>query len=178
MRRMILPGLMMHSDTIEKFIFFLKWSQITVLPILLWMCLSSCDRNMVFDKNKMLADAAWKSNGIIKFNVPITDTTIPYNFYLNIRVTAEYKFANLFLFMKTLYPNGQISTDTIECFLAGIDGKWLGKRSGKIIDNRILLRKKMKYPQYGTYSFEFEQAMRDSVLANVENFGIRIEKSE
>jgi gliding motility-associated lipoprotein GldH len=177
-RKMILPGLMMHADTNKKNILLFKRTGIVFLFLVLGVSFSSCDRNMVFDNNKTLADAGWNSSDIVKFNVPIADTAVPYNFYLNIRVTTEYKFANLFLYMKTLYPNGQISIDTIECFLADIDGRWLGSRSGKIIDNRILFRKNMKYPLFGTYSFEFEQAMRDSVLTNVENFGIRIEKAE
>jgi gliding motility-associated lipoprotein GldH len=137
-----------------------------------------CDRDLVFEKNKTLPDAVWKNKDIIKFNVPINNNNLFCNFYLNVRVTSQYKFANLFLFMKTLYPNGQISIDTVECFLADINGRWLGSRSGKIINNHIPLRKNMNFPLQGVYSFEFEQAMRDSALEYVEDFGIRIEKAE
>jgi gliding motility-associated lipoprotein GldH len=151
-----------------------KLSLMVVTILCLMLC--ACDPNLVYEKNKTLEDAVWKSNNIVKFNVPITDTNTAYNFYLNIRVNSEYSFANLFLFMKTLFPNGQMSTDTVECFLAGTDGRWLGSRSGRLIDNQILFRKQFRYPLKGTYSFEFEQGMRDTVLKNVENFGIRIEK--
>jgi gliding motility-associated lipoprotein GldH len=146
--------------------------------LVLMLIISGCDRNMVFEKNKSLPEAVWKSKDIIKFNVPIDNENSLYNYYLNVRVTSQYKFANLFLFMKTLYPNGQFSIDTVECFLADVNGRWMGSRSGKIINNRIPLRKSMKFPLQGVYSFEFEQAMRDTALAYIEDFGIRIEKAE
>jgi gliding motility-associated lipoprotein GldH len=166
----------MHASKSKRNIFLFFKTAIALMIVV--PIISGCDRNLVFEKNKTLPDAVWRSKDIIKFNVPINDSTLFYNYFLNVRVTSEYKFANLFLFMKTLYPNGQISMDTVECFLADINGRWLGSRSGKIINNRIPLRKNMKYPLRGVYSFEFEQAMRDTVLEHVEDFGIRIEKAE
>lgn len=145
---------------------------------ILTLTIVSCDNNMVYENNKTIPESVWHSDNIMKFNVKISDTTLKYNFYLNIRIKQEYQFANLFLFQKTLFPDGKMSNDTIECFLADVDGRWLGKNSGSIIDNRILLYKNVRFKQYGTYSFEFEQAMRDTALANVEDFGIRIEKTE
>jgi gliding motility-associated lipoprotein GldH len=159
-----------------NFHLFGRLSVLFVTGLCIMLC--GCDASLIYEKDKTLDNSIWKSNDVVKFNVPITDTNTAYNFYLNIRVNSEYAFANLFLFMQTLYPNGQMSSDTIECFLSGTDGRWLGSRSGRIIDNQILLRKQFKYPLQGTYSFEFEQGMRNTVLENVENFGIRIEKSE
>jgi len=70
------------------------------------------------------------------------------------------------------------SIDTIECLLADDSGKWLGKERGKMVDNRILFRRGIRFKLSGNYSFEFEQAMRDTDLNGIEDFGIRIEKSE
>lgn len=143
--------------------------------LFLW---TACDENLVYEKNKELDGGVWKSTEVVKFNVDLNDVNQAYDFYLNIRITGDYRFANMFLFMRTLYPDGRISTDTVECYFADMDGRWLGKRSGSLVDNRILLRKNMKFEQAGAYSFEFEQGMRDTVLAEVRDFGIRIERSE
>jgi gliding motility-associated lipoprotein GldH len=178
MRKMTLPVSTMHSDRSEKRIFSNARHVYSILILAILLFITGCDRNLVFEKNKTLPDAVWKSVDIAKFNVAINDSSVFYDFYLNIRISSEYKYSNLFLFMKTLYPNGQISSDTVECFFADARGKWLGSRSGRIIDNRILMLKNMKYPMKGVYSFEFEQAMRDTVLQNVEDFGIRVEKSQ
>lgn len=138
--------------------------------------LISCDSSMVFEKNKEIGKSGWNKSDIAKFNAEINDNTIPYNFYINIRNTNDYQFSNVFLFVKTLYPDGKISVDTVECYLADLDGKWLGKSSGRVIDNRILFKKNVKFPEKGMYSFEFEQAMRVDMLEGIEDFGIRIEK--
>ena len=92
------------------------------------------------------------------------------------RNTTDYPYSNLYVFLKTFYPKGQISVDTLECFLAEADGKWLGKRRGSMVDHRILLQRTFRFVQSGTYSFEFEQAMRVNPLPGIRNFGIRIEK--
>ena len=136
----------------------------------------SCDSLMVFEKNKEVGKDGWAKGDIAKFNVEIPNNTLPYNFYINIRISNDYAFSNIFLFIKTLYPDGKISLDTVECYLADIEGKWLGNTSGRFIDNRILFKKNVKFPVQGMYSFEFEQAMRVEKLEGIEDFGIRIEK--
>lgn len=149
---------------------------VVAVPVLILQ--TSCDRNMVFEEYRSPEGDCWNYKDLMKYNVNISETAIPYNFYINIRVRSDYKYSNLYLFMKTLYPSGKISVDTVECFLADVDGRWLGERSGGSIDNRILLRKDLRFQEAGLYSFEFEQAMRDTALMSIENFGIRIEKAE
>jgi gliding motility-associated lipoprotein GldH len=146
--------------------------------ILLLTLFFACTRNAIFDTTKKIDDGVWKSSDIVKFSVPVTDTLQPCNFYINIRNSTEYPFSNLYLFIKTFYPNGKISIDTVECYLADTEGKWLGNRSGGRVDNRILFRKSFRFRMLGTYSFEFEQAMRTEELHGIEDFGIRIEKFE
>ena len=144
--------------------------------LLLSFALYSCDSSMVFEKNKEIGKEGWAKGDIAKFNAEIPDATLPYNFYINIRNSNDYSYSNIFLFVKTLYPDGKISVDTVECYLADLDGKWLGKASGRYVDNRILFKKNVKFPASGMYSFEFEQAMRTEKLEGIEDFGIRIEK--
>jgi gliding motility-associated lipoprotein GldH len=146
--------------------------------LLLISLLQACTDDVIFDSSKELPEAVWKSSDIVKFAVPVSDTLQPVNFYFNVRNKTDYAFSNLFLFMKTFYPNGKISIDTIECFLADNEGRWLGRSRNGRVDNRILFRKAIKFPLKGNYSFEFEQAMRTEDLRGIQNFGIRIEKFE
>jgi gliding motility-associated lipoprotein GldH len=155
----------------------LQKSVFLIVPVIV-LFLTACDSKMVFEKNKKMDEATWNSTDIVKFNVAIPDTLAGYNYYINIRNTTDYGFANLFMFVKTVYPDGKISVDTVECYLADIQGRWLGKGQGRIIDNRILFRKSVRFPQAGVYSFEYEQGMRVNQLYGIEDIGIRIEKSE
>lgn len=148
------------------------------LSFLVLALFTACNSGAIFDNSKEIEGGVWKSSDIVKFSVPVTDTLQACNFYINIRNSTQYPYSNLFLFIKTFYPNGKISVDTVECYLADVEGKWLGNRSGGRVDNRIMFRKGFRFRMLGTYSFEFEQAMRTEELKGIENFGIRIEKFE
>ena len=138
----------------------------------------SCDSKRYYEKNKEINDGLWNNKDVIRFEVPITDTTNPYNFIINIRSKTTYPYCNLFLFMNTVYPDRKASRDTMEILLANSKGKWLGDGSGDIRLNRVMLKRKMVFPKTGLYSFEFQQSMRVDVLDGIIDFGIRIEKSE
>ncbi|MCD4745605.1 MAG: gliding motility lipoprotein GldH [Bacteroidales bacterium] len=138
--------------------------------------LVSCSSNGVFEQNKVIKNGYWNQNDILNFNVEISDTNTLHNFYINIRNSTDYKFSNIYFFIETYFPDGSFFRDTVECILADIDGRWLGKGLGKIKENQILLKKNVKFPQKGLYEFKFEQAMRVENLIGVEDFGIKIEK--
>lgn len=133
---------------------------------------------MVYEKNKKINQTVWNNEEIIQFDVEVSDINSRHNFYINIRNSTDYTFSNVYFFIKTVFPDGGIAKDTVECFLADVDGRWLGRGLGKFIDNRILFRKNIVFPQKGVYSFEFEQAMRVENLIGIDEVGIRIEKSE
>lgn len=140
--------------------------------------LISCDSKRVFEKNTRLDDNNWDYNKPLSFLVQLEDTSRYYNMYLNVRNAGFYKFSNLFLFVNTRLPQGQLLRDTAECILASPDGKWMGDGLGDIYDNRILFRKHFKFPQKGEYRFELIQAMRINPLPGIMDAGIRIEKAE
>ena len=116
--------------------------------------------------------------GYLSFDVEVSDTISLFNFYINIRNTTDYNFSNIYLFLKTNYPNGMFSVDTIEIFLADLQGNWLGKGFGKYKDQQILFRKRGHFPLSGKYRFSFEQAMRNQELIGINTVGIRIERTE
>jgi gliding motility-associated lipoprotein GldH len=73
-------------------------------------------------------------------------------------------------------PGGKKITDTLECILADENGKWLGKGTGHIVDNRVPFKRNVIFPDTGKYTFEIEQAMRMEKLPEVYDIGLRIEK--
>ena len=150
----------------------------SLLLILISVLFMSCDNNRYYEKNKEISDGLWNNKEIIRFEVPLTDTTNLFNFIINIRTKTTYPYSNLFLFMNTVYPDRKASRDTMEILLANSKGKWLGEGSGEIKLNRIMLKKRMRFPQTGLYSFEFQHSMRVDVLDGIIDFGIRIEKTE
>ena len=144
-----------------------------LLPFILFF-LSACESGIIFDNNKSLDGDVWKSDQIIRFDVPLEDTVNIYKFYLNLRHTTSYRYANIFLFIDSTFPDGTQARDTVECILADPSGKWMGKGISNIRDNQVLLRRGLRFPKKGKYIFEFEQAMREPELEGVIDIGLRI----
>ncbi|OYT11771.1 MAG: hypothetical protein B6I18_02925 [Bacteroidetes bacterium 4572_112] len=148
-----------------------------VFVIALAFIISSCGNNSIYDHNQEINNP-WKAEQKAEFDFNISDTLSAFDFYINIRNTTEYNYSNLYLFIRTDFPDGRYAIDTAELFLADLQGNWLGSGIGEIKDNQILFRKHGRFPMKGQYKITFEQAMRTVELQGIESVGIRIDKSE
>ena len=109
----------------------------------------------------------------------ISDTLSKYDCFLDLRHLSEYPYQNFWVFLTTTAPNNVIFKDTIELRLADLNGKWLGKTaSGNIITHHILFQRNMHLRVPGTYSFTFENAMRENDLKYISDLGLAIQKSK
>jgi len=142
------------------------------------LILFSCDSKRFYEENKTLPEGVWKRNGKVAFEVPVTDTAAAYDLFLNVRNSGDYPYSNLYFFIHTRFPDGRIAHDTVECQLAGYDGKWLGSGIGSVKFNRFLFQKGVFFRIPGKYIFELEQAMRETELKGIRDVGIRIEKQK
>jgi gliding motility-associated lipoprotein GldH len=145
---------------------------------LLLVGLISCDNNRIFEDNTPIENNVWKVNKPVTYSVDIADTVSPCNFYLNVRHDGAYDFSNLFIFLKTQFPNGKMAKDTVELMLQTQEGKWTGKGLGDVYDNQIMFKRGLRFPLKGKYQFSIEQAMRIAELPNIIEIGMRIEKSK
>jgi gliding motility-associated lipoprotein GldH len=146
--------------------------------LLLAIFFSSCDRARLYEQNKSIPESGWSQTNILKFDVDIKDPSTPANFYVNVRNADGYPYGNIFLFVKTVFPNGKLSNDTLECVLADEKGKWLGTGMGDIYDNQIPFKRNVRFPLAGTYHFEIAQGMRIESVPLIMDIGLRIEKAE
>ncbi len=137
---------------------------------------TSCDSKRIYDKNVEITGNTWNAADKLKFEVEITDTVSGNNVLINVRHGGLYPYSNLFLFINTTFPNGKTTRDTLECPLADERGKWYGDGLGDLWDAQILFKRNVRFSQSGTYTFEFEQAMRVEQLPGIMDVGLRIEK--
>ena len=129
-----------------------------------------------FDQRVVIPEAAWEVGNRASFDVNVDDTLGVYAFGLGLRHLENYRYSNLYVFLHTEMPNGNVTHDTIQCLLATPEGQWIGKGSGSMRDLRITLNPRLRFPLKGAYHFEIEQAMREPVLKGVSDIGIFIEK--
>lgn len=137
------------------------------------------DPNRIFDQNTEIGNRNWSYLNRVKYDIKIDDPDAAYNAYLNLRVTGDYKYANLFvLITQKNLRGGKPWTTRFEFTLANKDGEWLGKGTGDLYSYQLPFKTHFKFPEKGTYRFEIEQNMRDNPLHEVSDVGLRIEKAK
>ena len=146
-----------------------------ILFIAMCLALAACTSSN-FNKRAVIPEAEWAQENRVAFDVSIDDTLSCYKFGIGLRHLENYRYSNLFVFLHTRMPNGNVTHDTIECTLATPEGRWIGKSSGSMRDLIVPLNENLLFPLKGTYHFEIEQAMREPVLKGISDIGLYIEK--
>ncbi len=151
---------------------------ITAGVVVMMLLAVSCTHNTLYDKSVNLPENGWYKDQAAAFDVSVDDTVTGYDFYLTVRNNTDYRYSNLFIFLNTVLPNNNKTRDTIELVLADYTGKWLGKGWGSVKENRLLLKKNLKFPLKGQYKFFVQQAMRTDTLKGIVSVGLQLSKEE
>ncbi|MCF6341431.1 MAG: gliding motility lipoprotein GldH [Bacteroidales bacterium] len=151
---------------------FKKLLLIFVFPLVF----SACNFNSIYKEHVVLEDEKWYKDEAVHFEVEIVDSLSAFDFYLSLRNSTDYRYSNLFVFLMTRFPNGNMTRDTIEIVLADREGRWLGKGWGKLKQNDVLLKRELHFPLTGKYSFFIQQAMRVDTLEGIHDVGLEISK--
>jgi gliding motility-associated lipoprotein GldH len=139
--------------------------------------LSSCNSNVMFTETLDMADKNWELMNIPVFDVPVDDTLTSFDVFFTIRTGSSYPFRNIFFFVTTTAPDGDILSDTLQYFLADEKGKWYGKGFGDIHELKLPFRSNVYFPMKGTYQFRIQHGMRIEDLKGVYDVGLRVEKT-
>ncbi|TBN16786.1 gliding motility lipoprotein GldH [Hyunsoonleella pacifica] len=156
----------------------------SVLVILLFFCVMSCDKNRVFDTYKALPDA-WHKDSIASFKINPPDTTNLYNLFVNLRNTNAYKYNNLFLIVEMTFPHGKTIKDTLEYRMAEPSGKLLGTGVSDVKENKLWYKESVVFNEFGEYEVKIQHAMREhgkvngvESLEGITDVGFRVEKPQ
>lgn len=148
-----------------------------IIPMLLMLLvLISCGQKEVYFNYQTIPNSEWNKDSLLRFDFRIVDKTIPYNFYIQLRHQGNYPYQNVWLFLDQKNPANIQKKDTVEAYLADQFGKWIGTGGG-LKEVVILYQKQFQFPDTGTYHFSIRQGMRDSILAGIQDVGVRIEKA-
>lgn len=150
-------------------------SKTAFFAILLGLFVTSCSEAPYFEKVVSFDNNKWEVNQKPTFEVEIDDTSVFYDFVLTMRTTTEYKYNNLWIFWNTKTPNGENVREPFEVKIAAQDGSWIGKNSGTIVENQIHFRQRKISPK-GKYTFVLEQGITESVIDNVLDVNLKVEK--
>ena len=144
------------------------------LPLLFLLSLLASCNNAFYEKIDPLPDEVWNIDTILNYQVEITDSLQYYNMYVHVRNTVDFETQNFYIFMTTVFPDGYTAQDTLGCILCDPHGKWTGKGTGRLRDNKFLLKPKVRFAEKGVYTFKVRQAMRAENVKGVANFGLSL----
>ncbi len=144
--------------------------------LLLFIFLSACGTNDVFERAERFPNHEWPANQQPKAQFEISDTTSLYNIYVVIRHTDAYRYNNIWLQVTTQSPADTPRKQLLDISLADNTKGWLGTGMDDIFDRRARITQAPVKLKKGTYTFTLQQAMREDPLAYVLSAGIRVEK--
>jgi gliding motility-associated lipoprotein GldH len=142
----------------------------------------SCNSKTIFDEFKSIPETKWHSDSSFAFSFEIIDTLSVHHIFINNRISGQYPYSRMYLFVNTIFPDSKEINDTIECVLAKQSGqllgerKWLGDGFGNLYSNKIPYKANVRFPVSGTYTIMIQQGMRDEILPEVYDIGISVEK--
>ncbi|MEI6555771.1 MAG: gliding motility lipoprotein GldH [Paludibacter sp.] len=140
------------------------------------LILNGCVKSDVYLKYKTITTSGWHKDSLCTFDIPVNDTTIRYNIYVNVRNRGEYPYQNLWLFLSKMTPGSVETKDSIECYLADKRGKWLGTGIGSVLQMPVLYQQNVKFEKKGIYKYKIVHGMRDTVLVGINDIGMQVEK--
>ena len=151
-----------------------------IIPVFLFLGLSACVYNDVFEKNTSFPNRSWSSKESKQFVFTITDTVSNYMVYATLRHTDAYPFSNIWLTVETTLP-GETKplSSNVELTLAQTDGKWLGRGMQDIREHQIPLTPQgapIHFSKTGTYTMALKHLMRKEPLPEIMSVGVRLEK--
>lgn len=156
----------------------------SILFILIFFSLLSCDKKRVFDEYQSVGKS-WHKDSIVSFDLPQLDPKKTYNLYVNVRDNDAYPFNNLFLIVSLEQPNKQIKVDTLEYQMTNPDGTLLGEGFTDIKENKLFYKDKVSFTQKGLYKVHIKHALRQTgkiggvtSLNGISDVGFRIESTD
>jgi len=155
---------------------FLKISYLLPVMLLTMLCSACSDPSAVIDKSTEIENHNWAYDNLIHYAIKIDNEKIPYNLYFNLRVTADYKYSNIFILIHQTGPGAKSAINRYEFKLANADGEWLGEGSGNLYSYQMMYLQNYTFPAKGVYHIAIEQNMRDNPLHEVSDVGLRVEK--
>jgi len=149
---------------------------IAILPII--ALIQSCSDNSIYKSELDIPEGKWLSSNAATFKPELHDTAQLMDINLSITNSNDYRYSNIWLFVKSVSPDGFSKIDTVEVFIAGDEGKWVGKKDNDMYTSKIGFKRKIRFPKTGVYTFEIIHGMRDLELKGIYKVGFDLYKSK
>lgn len=151
-----------------------KTLQSIIVASISCLILIACSGNDVYNSYVALPNTGWGQDSLAVFRTHIDDASKTYDITFQIRNESNYKYANLWLFVDVISPDGELQRDTAECILAHNDGSWIGGGWGSLYSIQCPYRLNTRFAKTGNYTFRIAHGMREDDIKGIHSLGLRI----
>lgn len=144
---------------------------------LLTVLLTACGEQPFYEKVVAFEGREWSQDVKPSYSFEVKDVTKQYDFTLSLRTSTEYKYSDLWVFMKTITPDGTVAREPFKIQITDETGAWIGEKSGSLVTTPLTFRSR-KLPKKGKYTFVIEQGITQSKVTNVHDLTFRVEESK
>ena len=153
----------------------------TQVSSLLMLCgmlfLSACGETPFYEKAFSFENREWKQDVKLSYEVDFKDVEKEYDFTLSLRTSTDYRYNNVWVFMKTETPDGTTAREPFEIKITNPDGSWIGEKSGSMVTTSLYFKRR-KMPVKGKYTFTLEQGITDSMIDEVHDLTLIIDEAK
>src|ERR1700744_133273 len=90
-----------------------------ILALVIALLISGCtDNKAIIDQNTSVVNQNWAYLNKFRYDVKIDDEKAAYNLYMNLRVTSDYKYSNIFVLITQVGPDKKPKVNRYELKLA------------------------------------------------------------
>ena len=139
------------------------------------LLLSACGPDYILQQSLELPQKSWSYTDSLYAEVDIADTNKLYNLYLDIEHGTSYTNQNIYLLIKTQFPDGQRASKVLSVDLADKAGRWQGDCNTEECEIRVYLQEGAFFNVPGEYSFSIAQHMRIDPVSAIHKLEFRIE---
>ncbi|MEY4135402.1 MAG: hypothetical protein RL386_1752 [Bacteroidota bacterium] len=138
------------------------------------VCLSSCGPKKLVDASRVLESQVWTYADSLRFEATVEDTSCLYDISILVKHDKSYAYQNLYLRIRTYFPDGKMLAQPLSLDLAEKTGAWSGKCIGNSCSIEAPIQQNAFFNAQGKYVFVLEQYMRQDTLRGIRAVGLRI----
>lgn len=147
-----------------------------IVLFIIGLCLACSQQNLVYEDRFTIDAQFWIHGDTKTFTFDAPDVDSYYDLYLNMNHESTYPFENIYLKLKTQFPDGKVVEDQLSLELFGKNGQSLCFNSTCKL--QALLQPRFKFKSAGEHTIEVEQYSRQDTLPGVLDIGLSLAKVE
>ncbi len=138
----------------------------------------SCGPKIIYKEYKEINNNTWSKGNPIVFNLDIQDTSKKYDIILTVKSLDAYRFANVYVQVKTTFPDNKKVEDVVSLELTKSNGEANGTCSGEECSTPILFQENINFAQLGKYKIAIDQYSREQTINGIESLELKVMESK